>query len=29
LIVAGSGVIRSRDYARAIAELESIARTAA
>jgi ribulose-phosphate 3-epimerase len=29
LIVAGSAVIRSRDYAHAIAELESIARTAA
>lgn len=29
LIVAGSAVIRSRDYARAIAELESLARTAA
>jgi ribulose-phosphate 3-epimerase len=29
LIVAGSSVIRSRDYARAIAELEAIARNAA
>jgi ribulose-phosphate 3-epimerase len=29
LIVAGSSIIRSRDYARAIAELEAIARNAA
>jgi pentose-5-phosphate-3-epimerase len=29
LIVAGSAVIRSRDYAHAIAELEALARNAA